>query len=108
MKPQYLSFTMALILQALENGYRYGFEVMQVTGLASGTIYPALRRLEDALLIKSKWENQKIAQAEQRPARKYYEVTKRGSTVLAEARSRYKLLEQLETPGDLNPAEEEG
>jgi DNA-binding PadR family transcriptional regulator len=99
---------MALILQALENGYRYGFEVMQVTGLASGTIYPALRRLEDALLIKSKWENPKIAQAEQRPARKYYEVTKKGREALAEARSRFKLLEQLESPDDLKPASEEG
>ncbi len=105
---KYLSFTMALILQALDNGYRYGFEVMQVTGLASGTIYPALRRLEDALLIKSKWENQKIAQAEQRPPRKYYEVTKAGREVLAEARSRFKLLEQVPPPADLNPANKEG
>jgi PadR family transcriptional regulator len=71
MKNPHLSFTMAVILQAVENGYRYGFEILQATGLASGTIYPALRRLEDTLLIKSKWENQKIAQAEQRPARKY-------------------------------------
>ena len=43
----YLSYTMALILLALENGYRYGFDVMVVTGLASGTVYPALRRLEE-------------------------------------------------------------
>jgi PadR family transcriptional regulator, regulatory protein PadR len=105
---KYLSFTMALILQSLDNGYRYGFEVMQATGLASGTIYPALRRLEDGLLIKSKWENQKIAQAEQRPARKYYEVTKAGREALAEARGRFKLLEQLESPGELKPASEKG
>ena len=110
MRHKYLSYTMALILQAIENGYRYGFEVMQSTGLASGTIYPALRRLEDAALIKSKWENPKIAQAEQRPPRKYYEVTKAGREVLAEARSRFRLLEQL-TPsveGGLKPAKEEG
>lgn len=107
---KYLSYTMALILQALENGYRYGFEVMTVTGLASGTVYPALRRLEDATLIKSKWEKQSIAQAEQRPPRKYYEVTKTGREVLAEARSRFKLLEQLtlQSDGDLKPANEEG
>lgn len=110
MRHKYLSYTMALILQAIKNGYRYGFEVMQITGLASGTIYPALRRLEEAALIKSKWEKQSIAQAEQRPARKYYEVTKAGSEALAEARSRFRLLEQL-TPsaaGDLKPASEEG
>ncbi|MFN7929787.1 MAG: hypothetical protein U0Y68_17950 [Blastocatellia bacterium] len=39
---------MALILQAVENGYRYGFDVMTITGLPSGTVYPALRRLEEA------------------------------------------------------------
>ncbi|MFN7931611.1 MAG: PadR family transcriptional regulator [Blastocatellia bacterium] len=105
MKNPYLSFTMAVILQAVENGYRYGFEILQATGLASGTIYPALRRLEDTLLIKSKWENPKIAQAEQRPARKYYEVTKAGREVLVEARSRFKLLEQIEAPATLKPAD---
>lgn len=108
MKHQYLSYTMSLILQTLENGHRYGFEVMQVTGLASGTVYPALRRLEDALLIKSKWERQSIAQDEQRPARKYYEVTKRGHEALAEARSHFRSLEQLALPTDLKPAGEAG
>jgi PadR family transcriptional regulator PadR len=96
MEKGYLSFTMALILQALDNGYRYGFEIMQVTGLASGTVYPALRRLEDARYVGSKWEAQRLAEAEQRPARKYYEVTKTGRAALAEARSRFRLLEQLE------------
>ena len=104
LKTPHLSFTMAVILQAVENGYRYGFEVLQATGLASGTIYPALRRLEDALLIKSKWENPKIAQAEQRPTRKYYEVTKAGREVLVEARNRFKLLEQIDSPTQLKPA----
>ncbi|MBC8036665.1 MAG: helix-turn-helix transcriptional regulator [Rhizobiales bacterium] len=105
---KYLSYTMALILHALDNGYRYGFEVMQITGLASGTVYPALRRLEDTALIKSKWEKQSVAQAEQRPARKYYEVTKAGRTVLIEARGRFRLLEQMAPQTELKPASEEG
>ncbi len=96
MGKSYLSYTMALILQALDNGYQYGLEVMTVTGLASGTVYPALRRLEDADFVTSKWERQSIAQAEQRPARKYYEVTKEGREALAEARKRFRLLDQLE------------
>src|ERR1051326_6208679 len=95
MGKSYLSYTMALILQALDNGYRYGFEVMTVTGLASGTVYPALRRLEYAGFVVSKWEQQRVAQQEQRPARKYYEVTKEGKEALAEARKRFRLLEQL-------------
>ncbi len=104
MGQKYLSYTMALILQAIENGYRYGFEIMQITGLASGTVYPALRRLEDQVLIKSKWEKQSIAQAEQRPARKYYEVTKSGREVLLEARGRFRLLEQMTPAPDFKPA----
>jgi DNA-binding PadR family transcriptional regulator len=97
---------MALILQALDNGYRYGFDIMTMTGLASGTVYPALRRLEDAGFVISKWERQAVAQAAQRPARKYYEVTKSGRSALAEARQRFRLLEQLTPqPADkLKPA----
>ena len=38
----YLSHSAAAILQALANGYQYGFDVMDVTGLPSGTVYPAL------------------------------------------------------------------
>jgi len=96
MRKNYLSYTMALTLQAIENGYGYGFDIMTVTGLASGTVYPALRRLESAEFVVSKWERQSIAQSEQRPARKYYEVTKPGRTALAEARQRFRLLSLLE------------
>ena len=96
MRKNYLSYTMALTLQAIENGYGYGFDIMTVTGLASGTVYPALRRLESAEFVVSKWERQSIAQAEQRPARKYYEVTKPGRTALAEARERFRLLSLLQ------------
>src|SRR5262245_35234848 len=101
------SYTMALILQSIENGYQYGFDVMAVTGLASGTVYPALRRLEKARYVTSKWEQQTVAQAELRPARKYYEVTKTGRAALVEARQRFRLLEQLDTQtqGDLKAAE---
>lgn len=90
----YLSYTMALILQVLDQGYRYGFDIMAITGLASGTVYPALRRLEDAGFVISKWERQSVAQAAQRPPRKYYEVTKPGRTALADARERFRLLNQ--------------
>ena len=104
----YLSYTMAMILQALDNGYRYGFDVMAVTGLASGTVYPALRRLEDADFVNSKWERQNIAQQEQRPARKYYEVTRAGRAALTEARQRFRLLEQLTPQATNKPARAKG
>lgn len=104
----YLSYTMALILQALDHGYRYGFDIMTITGLASGTVYPALRRLEDTGFLVSKWERPSVAQAEQRPPRKYYEVTKSGRTALAEARERFRLLSQFEPIATNKPARQKG
>ncbi|HEV2664584.1 MAG TPA: PadR family transcriptional regulator [Blastocatellia bacterium] len=91
---KYLSFTVAVILQALDTGYQYGFDIMDMTGLPSGTVYPALRRLEEAGYVDSKWEKHAIAQAAQRPPRKYYELTKEGKEALAEAVQRYRILEQ--------------
>lgn len=91
----YISHSAAVILQALSNGYKYGFDIMDVTGLPSGTVYPALRRLEDTGLVGSKWEKTGIAQREQRPPRKYYELTPNGKEALAEAIKRYRLLEKL-------------
>ena len=90
----YLSYAAAAVLQAVANGYRYGFDVIDMTGLPGGTVYPALRRLEDAGALASTWEEQGIAQAEQRPPRKYYELTRAGREALAEAVKRYRLLEQ--------------
>ena len=96
MGKNYLSFSAAVILQALDNGYQYGFDIMDVTGLPSGTVYPALRRLEESLYVKSKWEKHSIAQEEARPPRKYYELTRNGKEALEEARKRYRLLEQAQ------------
>lgn len=90
-----LSHTSALILQAIAAGYVYGYTVMEVTGLPSGTVYPALRRLESDHLIRSQRERQSIADAEQRPARKYYKLTRSGETTLEASRKRYPLLAKL-------------
>ena len=68
---------------------------MAMTGLPSGTVYPALRRLERDGLIRSQWERQSIADAEQRPARKYYKVTRSGKTTLEASQKRYPLLAKL-------------
>ena len=90
-----LSHTAALILQAIYAGFVYGFSIMEMTGLPSGTVYPAMRRLERDDLIRSQWEKQSIADAEQRPARKYYRLTATGKTTLDSSRRRYPLLERL-------------
>ena len=90
-----LSHTSAMILQAISAGHIYGYTVMEVTGLPSGTVYPALRRMERDRLIRSQWERQSLADAEQRPARKYYRLTRAGETTLEASRQRYPLLARL-------------
>src|SRR5580704_18768647 len=90
-----LSHTAAMILQAINAGYVYGFSIMEMTGLPSGTVYPAMRRLERDDLIRSHWEQQSIADAEQRPARKYYKLTRAGKLTLETSRKRYPLLAKL-------------
>src|SRR5580698_11442548 len=90
-----LSHTAAMILQAIHAGHIYGFSVMQMTGLPSGTVYPAMRRLERDGLILSRWEQQSIADAEQRPPRKYYRLTRSGRTTLEAIYKRYPLLERM-------------
>jgi PadR family transcriptional regulator, regulatory protein PadR len=90
-----LSHTSAMMLQAISAGHVYGYTVMEVTGLPSGTIYPALRRMEREELIRSQWERQSIADAEQRPPRKYYKLTRAGEKTLEASRKRYPLLSKL-------------
>jgi len=101
----YISHAAAVILQALANGYKYGFDIMDMTGLPSGTVYPALRRLEETGLVDSKWEKEGIAQRQQRPPRKYYELTPDGEDALAEAVKRYRLLETFaQHPAKVRPS----
>ncbi|WP_321471909.1 PadR family transcriptional regulator [uncultured Paludibaculum sp.] len=90
-----LSHTAALILQAIHSGCVYGYSLMELTGLPSGTVYPALRRLEQESLIRSNWESQDLADAGQRPPRKYYEITSVGLSTLEASRKRYPLLDRL-------------
>jgi DNA-binding PadR family transcriptional regulator len=90
-----LSHTAAIILQAIHAGHGYGFSVMEMTGLPSGTVYPAMRRLERDSLIRSSWEPQSIADAGQRPPRKYYKLTRSGKAILEASRKRYPLLARL-------------
>src|SRR5436309_10161889 len=99
----FLTYSTAVILQAVANGYRYGFDIIDMTGVPGGTVYPALRRLEEAGYLVSKWEQPRIAQAAPRPARKYYELTREGREALAEAIKRYRLLEQTQLSKERGP-----
>jgi DNA-binding PadR family transcriptional regulator len=84
-----LSHAATAVLQAVANGHGHGFEIMAVSGLPSGTVYPALHRLSEEGWVKSRWEDPRIAREELRPPRKYYEITKAGEVALAAALVRY-------------------
>jgi DNA-binding PadR family transcriptional regulator len=90
-----ISHTSALILNTIHAGYRYGFDIMEVTGLPSGTIYPALRRLEKDALVRGTWEEKTLATSNDRPRRRYYRLTRTGKDALGSALKRYPLLAQL-------------
>jgi DNA-binding PadR family transcriptional regulator len=69
---------------------RYGLQLMQDTGLPSGTLYPILVRLERAGWVESHWE-QIDPSAEGRPSRRYYRLTAEGA---AEARREIAAMQQ--------------
>jgi PadR family transcriptional regulator PadR len=83
------------VLQAIASGYVYGFDIMDATGLPSGTVYPILSKLEDSGFLKSRWEDPRVARREKRPARRSYEITGDGREALEENHKHYRRLQKL-------------
>ena len=83
------------VLGALARGVTYGFDVMDATGLPSGTVYPILARLERKRLVVASWEDPATHHDTGRPARKYYRLTDAGRLALDDARARYRALGSL-------------
>ena len=94
----------ALVLRAVSLGRRHGFDIMEACGLPSGTVYPALRRLEGAGLLRSGWEDAELARAQGRPRRRTYALSSSGRIALPEAEA--KLADDLRRLGELEPAEQ--
>ena len=92
----------ALVMQAIGAGHRHGFDIVDVTGYPTGTVYPALRRLERDGYVRSHWEAERTAAREGRPARRYYELTAAGVTALDTALARLRQLEAAR--GRVKPA----
>src|SRR5688572_11461187 len=87
-----LSLSAVAVLAAVSRSIRHGFDIMDATGLPSGTVYPVLGRLERDGYVRSRWESPSIAQREKRPPRRYYEVTANGSRALAASLEHYRTL----------------
>jgi len=80
-----LSITAVCVLRAIADGFQYGFDIIDQSELPSGTVYPALGRLERDGLVTAAWENEADAHADGRPARRYYKLTAPGVKALHEA-----------------------
>ena len=89
-----LTYPTAAVLLALRSGHRYGFDIMDATGLPSGTVYPALRRLKQLGYVSSRWEAQAVAAEAKRPRRRYYEIGKQGRAALEQALQRFRVLNE--------------
>jgi len=90
-----LTYPTTLVLHALLQGHHHGFDIMDATGLPSGTVYPILRRLDAESCVRSHWEREGEARKEQRPPRRYYELTVHGRTVATEAVARYRAIQDI-------------
>ena len=50
-----MTLATTLVMQAIGAGHRHGFDIVEVTGYPTGTVYPALRRLERDGYVRSHW-----------------------------------------------------
>jgi PadR family transcriptional regulator, regulatory protein PadR len=99
-----------LILQTLQWGPRHGYGLSQsirtnsgeILKVDTGSLYPALHRLERAKLIAAEW---KISENNQRT--RVYHLTAKGKKQLISERSKWAQLSEA-IAGVLNPAKSEG
>jgi PadR family transcriptional regulator, regulatory protein PadR len=87
--PLRVTYPTAIVMLAVSRGVCYGFDIMDASGLQSGTVYPILRRLEAAGMVRSRWEAAGNARDEQRPPRRYYQITGVGLRELRDALDRF-------------------
>lgn len=91
-KGRQLGYATVQVLQAIERGNRYGFDIIETTGLPSGTVYPTLGRMERRGFLEAHWEDRTVAEAEGRPRRRYYKLTDEGRSAQAQAVRRFGML----------------
>ncbi|MFN8060982.1 MAG: PadR family transcriptional regulator [Vicinamibacterales bacterium] len=90
-----LRFGAVSVLHAIASGHSFGFDIIDATGLTSGTVYPTLERLEDLRLVRSAWEDPREARRDKRPPRRYFTLTTLGAETLAASLTRYKALKPV-------------
>ncbi len=91
-KKRRLGYATVAILRAIHEEHRYGLDIIAATGLATGTVYVTLGRLQKRGFVTTSWEDQRIAEREGRPRRRYYELSRAGRDALDEALESYGVL----------------
>jgi DNA-binding PadR family transcriptional regulator len=84
-----LGYATLAVLRAILDGAGYGLDIMERTGLPSGTVYPTLSRMEKRGFLQAKWEHEAEARKEGRPRRRYYRITSAGEAAVREAVREY-------------------
>lgn len=81
--------TLLVLRSLLETpaSWRHGYELSQLTGLKSGTLYPLLMRLSEQGFLEDRWEESDIAG---RPPRHAYRLSSQGRSFAREALSESK------------------
>lgn len=85
-----------LLLTVIDSGYAHGYAIAErlraasggTFDLADGTIYPALRRLADQGLLKSRWSDDNGRR------RRIYSLTAKGRRTLREERENWERFER--------------
>ncbi len=84
--------TTLLILQLLDEGDKYGYQMVKelenrsqsLFTLKEGTLYPILHNLEAERMIEAYWE-----ETEKSRKRKYYRITKNGKKLLVDKKTEW-------------------
>lgn len=71
-----------ILTSSLPDDPAWGLQLCELTGYGTGTVYPALNRLMKAGWISDFWED---PQPEDRPKRRFYEITSTGREQYADA-----------------------
>ena len=105
-KERQLGYATVRVLQTIDRGSRYGFDIIENTGLPSGTVYPTLGRMEKRGFLRASWEDRERADAEGRPRRRYYQLTDAGSNALADSVRRFGMLASPAADGAMATGDE--
>jgi PadR family transcriptional regulator, regulatory protein PadR len=81
-KPAEATVSVLDALLAHPRAKHYGYDLMRITGLSSGTLYPILARLERKGWLESRWAE---SPTPGRPSRRYYTVSGKGAVAAEEA-----------------------